>query len=112
MNRTQDKDSVLGEFVKKIVTASVGTLFLTEENFRSLVKEIKLPKELIGGFLGSANRTRKEFMKNFSEELIDQILSRMDIKELIQELLADNEIRVKLDLKFHPRTRGSRQKKS
>ena len=51
------------DLMKKMLTVGVGTLFLTEESLRGLVSEIKLPKELLGGVLESANKTRKEFSR-------------------------------------------------
>jgi hypothetical protein len=97
---TQGKAS---DFVKRILSVGVGTLFLTEESLKGMISEFKLPKELIGGILESANRTRKEFLQNLSSELISKLSERMDPRALIEEILSRNEVEVKMKISISPK---------
>ena len=63
-----DLKSQISEAMKKVVLTGVGTIFLTEETIRSYLGEFKLPKEMWGGFLENAARTKKEFLDLFAKE--------------------------------------------
>ncbi len=90
----EDLQSKATDFVKKILTVGVGTVFLTEESLRGLVSEFKLPKELLAGILESANKTRKEFLSHLSQDLMARVSEKMDLRELVDEILRRNELGV------------------
>lgn len=91
------------DFVKKVLTVGMGTLFLTEESLKGLVSEFKLPKELLGGILESANKTRREFLGNLSQELIQRVSEKVDARELVKEVLDKNEIEISMKISFKPK---------
>ena len=98
-----DLQSKAADLVKKVLTVGVGAVFLTEESLRNLTADFKLPKELLTGLLDSASKTKNEFFQNLSNELITRILEKADPKQLVQELLANNTIEVKAEIKLTPR---------
>ncbi|NDC33996.1 MAG: histidine--tRNA ligase [Synechococcaceae bacterium WB9_2_112] len=57
------------------------------QSLRGMVSEFKLPKELLGGILESANKTRREFLGNLSQELISRVSEKIDSRELVKEIL-------------------------
>jgi hypothetical protein len=103
-----DLQSKAGDFVRKVLTVGVGTVFLTEEALRGLVSEVKLPKELLTGLLDSASRTKNEFFGKLSEEIMQKVVSKIDPKELVQELLERNEIELNVKVQFKPKARAAR----
>ena len=100
---SEDSQGKAGDFVKRILSVGVGTLFLTEESLKGMIGEFKLPKELIGGILESANRSRKEFLQNLSNDLIAKMSEKMDPRALIEEILSRNEIEVKMKISVSPK---------
>jgi len=68
-----------------------------------LVSEFKLPKELLGGILESANKTRREFLGNLSQELITRVSEKVDARELVKEVLDRNEIEISMKISFKPK---------
>jgi len=88
------------DFVKKVLTVGMGTLFLTEESLKNMVSEFKLPKELLGGILESANKTRKEFLGNLSQDLMNRVSEKMDVRALVDEILEKNEIEIHMKVSF------------
>jgi len=98
-----DIQSKAADLVKKILTVGVGTIFLTEESLRTLVSEIKLPKEIIAGLLDSAQKTKREFLQNFSNEVLNRFKDKVDPKEFVQEILERNEIEFQIKMKFVPK---------
>lgn len=99
----EDLQTKATDFVKRILSVGVGTIFLTEESLKGLVGELKLPKELLGGILESANRTRKEFLQNLSTDLIGKVTEKMDPRALLEEILSRNEIEVSMKISISPK---------
>jgi hypothetical protein len=100
MAMSDDLQAKAAEMMKKILTVGVGAFFLTEEGLRTLISDFKLPKELLSGILDSANRTKNDFLKNMSKEILAQIMDRVDAKQLAQELLERNEIELEVKVNF------------
>jgi len=99
----EDIQSKATDLVKKILTVGVGAIFLTEESVRGLVSDFKLPKELLGGILESAGRTKNEFLKDLSQDLVAKIKDRIDPKALVEEILRNNEIDFHIKMSFSPK---------
>lgn len=99
-----DFQSKASDMMKKILTVGIGGYFLTEESLRSLVADIKLPKELIVGILDSANKTKSDFLRGMSKEIMAQILDRVNPVELVQEILSKNEIDLSVQIRFKPKS--------
>ena len=95
-NSDEDLESGAGgrasSFMKKALTVGVGALFLTEEGVRSLMGDVKLPKELLGGILESANKTKTEFLQNLSRDVRERVIEKIDPLALVQEFLNRNEV--------------------
>ena len=96
-----------GDFLKKVLTVGVGAVFLTEESLKALVGELKLPKELLVGLIESANKTRREFLQNMSEDVMNKIVSKVNVPDLLTEFLHQNEIDVHVRLRFKPRRKSA-----
>jgi hypothetical protein len=90
-------------FMKKALTVGVGALFLTEEGLRNLVGEVKLPKELIGGILDSANKTKGEFLQNLSRDVREKVIEKIDPFALVQEFFTRNEVEFTVRVNVKPK---------
>ena len=91
------------DLLKKAITVGVGAAFLTEEGLRSLVSELKLPKELVQGLLSNANQSKNEFLQKLSSDVIDRIQSRVDLSKLAAEFLEKNEVELKIRISVKPK---------
>jgi len=99
----EDLQAKAAELMKKVLTVGVGALFLTEESLRALVSDFKLPKELLSAILESANKMKGDFLKNLSADLMSQLVSKVDVSKLIKELIAQNEIEMKVHINLKPK---------
>lgn len=90
---------MVADMVRKALTIGVGAVFMTEETVRTLVKQYKLPTELVAGLLESASRTKEEFFKDLSDKMVNQVMSRVDVSALLHELLQNHEIELKVRFK-------------
>ncbi|MBL7715711.1 MAG: hypothetical protein JNL01_09610 [Bdellovibrionales bacterium] len=106
--KPDDLQSKAAELFKKVLTVGVGAAFMTEESVRNLVSEFKLPKELITAILETAGKTRDEFLKSASSELVSQITNRIDtqalVKAVAQDLLRDNDVTIEMKLRLEPKS--------
>ena len=74
--------SILGDTLKKVFATGVSAAFMTEENIRSYLGELKLPKEIIGMVLQSANKSKDEITQRVSKEVVN-IFQKIDwVKEI------------------------------
>lgn len=92
-----------GDLLKKAITVGIGAAFLTEESIRSLVGEMKLPKELVANLLSQANSTRSEFLGKFSQEIMERIQSKINPVDLITEVLRKNDFELTVKIKVTPK---------
>jgi hypothetical protein len=99
----EDLQTKAADMMRKVLTVGVGTLFLTEEALKGLVGDLKLPKELIGGILSSANRTKNEFLQQIAQEVMGRVKDKIDPKALVEEILAKNEIEFNVRVSFKPK---------
>src|SRR4051794_16618973 len=99
----EDLQAKAAEMMKKVLTVGVGALFLTEESLRALVSDFKLPKELLAAILDSANKMRGDFIKNLSHDLMSQLMAHVDVSKLIKEIVAENEIELKVLINLKPK---------
>jgi hypothetical protein len=89
------------DFMRKALVAGAGALFLTEEGIRSLVGELKLPKELIGTLLAQADRTKQDVVRVLGEE-VRRFLESAALHEELGKLLSDMTIEVKAEVRLKP----------
>ncbi|HTL10965.1 MAG TPA: hypothetical protein VL588_00675 [Bdellovibrionota bacterium] len=97
---------MVGDLVRKALTVGVGAVFLTEESIKALVKQYKIPTELVGGLIESASRTKDEFLKDLSNKLVSQIMDKVDLKALLNEALEHYE--ADINVKFKARARKAK----
>ena len=89
------------DFMRKALVAGAGALFLGEEGIRSMVGELKLPKELIGSLLAQADRTKQDVVRVLGEE-VRRFLESAALHEELAKLLTDMVIEVKAEVKLKP----------
>jgi hypothetical protein len=97
-----DIKSTAAELMKKVLTIGVGAIFLTEESLRGLTGDFKVPKELLGGILDSAQKTKKDFLQSLSQDVMSRISDKVDPRALLEEFFQRNEIELSMKIRFKP----------
>lgn len=64
---------ILGDTIKKVFTAGVSAAFMTEENLRTYVSELKLPKEALGLLIQGAQKSKDEITQRVTKEIVGVI---------------------------------------
>jgi polyhydroxyalkanoate synthesis regulator phasin len=99
MTTKKDKDSGLGDVIKKVVSIGVGAAFMTEDTVKNLLGDLPLPKDIVNGLVTNAKSAKEDFANSVREE-IGQHLSKVDPKRLMEDIIQDYDIEVNAKFSF------------
>lgn len=88
-DREGSRPRAVSDLFRKVIVSGVGALFMTEDGIRSMVKELKLPKEVIGAVLAQADRTKGEVVRVVGTEVrsfLESTRMREDLLDLVTQL--------------------------
>lgn len=110
MDEKYEKDGKLGDLIKKVVTTGVTAAFMTEEGVRALLKDVPLPKDIVGGLLENAKSTKTEFVQSVKNEL-KSYLDKIDLSREIDKIAEkyDFEIKATISLKKKKKAKGEEE---
>jgi hypothetical protein len=100
MDDNRDKEGKIGDILKKVLTTGVTAAFMTEESVRALLKDVPLPKDIVGGLVENAKSTKTEFVASVKNEL-KSYLDKIDISKEIDKIVDkyDFEVKATISLK-------------
>lgn len=95
-----EKDGKVEGILKKVLSTGVTAAFMTEESVRALLKDVPLPKDIVGGLVENAKNTKTEFVAGVKNEL-KSYLDKIDISKEIDKIAEkyDFEIKATISLK-------------
>lgn len=99
-NNQRDRDGKLGDIFKKVLTTGVTAAFMTEEAVRDLIKDLPLPKEMVGSLLENARNTKTEFVSSVKNEMrsyLDKIDLGKEVDKIVEKY--DFEVKATISLK-------------
>ena len=89
------------DIVRRAVLTGVGALFMTEEGLRSLVGEMKLPKDALAFLLAQAEKTRGEVARVVTSE-VRRFLESETLRREIWKLLTGVTLEVNASIRLKP----------
>ena len=89
----------ISDAVKKIFTAGVSAAFMTEENVRSYLSEVKLPKEIIGVLLQGAAKTKEEIANRVTNEMVG-IIRKIDFVKEFSRFAEDHKFKISAEVEI------------
>ncbi len=101
-----EKDGKVEGILKKVLASGVTAAFMTEETVRSVLKDLPLPKEIVGGLVDNARNTKTEFIAGVKNEL-KSYLDKIDISGEIDKIIDkyDFEVKATISLKRKKKTK-------
>jgi len=105
MEDKSDKDGKLGDILKKVLTTGVTAAFMTEETIRAAMKDLPLPKEIVGGLVENAKNTKTEFVAGIKTEL-KTYLDKIDISKEIDKIAEKYDFEVKATISLKKKKKG------
>ena len=95
---------ILLETVKKLFSVGIGAAFMTEESIRNYLADIKLPKEVLGFILQSANKGKEELVGRVSKE-IGGLLSHIDIVKEASKFAVNHKFKISAEIEVLPKNK-------
>ncbi len=92
-----ESKGVIGESLKKLFAAGISAAFMTEEHIRSYLGDIKLPKDALGAVIGSAMKSKEEFMNKISTEVV-KILSKIDFVKEASRFVEEHKFKISAEV--------------
>lgn len=107
---SDDKDGRIEGILKKVLTTGVTAAFMTEESVRALLKDVPLPKDIVGGLVENAKNTKTEFVAGVKNEL-KTYLDKIDITKEIDKIVEkyDFQINATISLKKKKKAKGEEE---
>ncbi len=107
-----EREGKLGDLFKKVLTTGVTAAFMTEEAVRDVLKDLPLPKEMVGSLVENAKNTKTEFVSSVKSEL-KNYLDKIDLSGEIDKIVEryDFEINAKVSLKRKDKSETKETKK-
>jgi hypothetical protein len=106
----QEESFGLSSVMRKVMVGGLSTVFMTQERARSVLRELKLPKDLLDPILSSAYKTRDEFFSALSKE-IGRAFDQIDISKEARDFLKEHKIRVRAEFEFEPKDPSQKKTK-
>jgi hypothetical protein len=105
-----EKDNKVEGLLKKVLTTGVTAAFMTEESVRALLKDVPLPKDIVGGLVENAKNTKTEFVAGVKNEL-KSYLDKIDLTKEIDKIAEkyDFEIKATISLKKKKKGKGEEE---
>lgn len=105
-----EKDGKVEGILKKVLTTGVTAAFMTEESVRALLKDVPLPKDIVGGLVENAKNTKTEFVAGVKNEL-KSYLDKIDISKEIDKIAEkyDFEVKATISLKKKKKPKGEEE---
>ena len=106
----KDKDGKIEGILKKVLTTGVTAAFMTEESIRAVLKDVPLPKDIVGGLVENAKSTKTEFVAGVKNEL-KTYLDKIDLSREIDKILEkyDFEVKATISLKRKKKSKGEEE---
>ena len=98
-------DGGISEFIKRTLLAGVGAVFMTEEGIRSMLGDMKLPKEAVQFALTQVARTKEEMFKAVAGE-IRTFLESTRLADELRHLLTNISLEISTKVRFVDEAKG------
>ena len=89
----------LGDLFKRALVAGVGALFMTEEGIRSLLGDLKMPKEAVQFVVTQVSRTKEDLFRIIAGE-VRGFLESTDLGDEFRRVLASTSLEISTTVRF------------
>jgi len=85
--------------LRDVALSGLAAIFMGEDAVRKYVKELKLPKELVGILLENISKKKDDFYGLLAKE-VGQVMSKVDLGKEISNFLRQHRIDMQLKVSF------------
>ena len=96
---TRDNRGLLPESIRRALLSSMSAVFMTEEGIRSMLTDMRLPKEAMAYLLQQTDRTRREVFRALSQE-VKGFLKNVDLTQEARRVLSGMRVQIRAEVRF------------
>lgn len=104
----KEKEGKIGDLLKKVLSTGVSAAFMTEEGVRAVLKDLPLPKDIVGSLVENARSTKTEFVSSVKNEL-KSYLDKIDLSREIDKIAEKYDFEVKATISLKRKKKGKGQ---
>ena len=102
-NEKEDNEKQpLKDVVRELALTGIAAVFMTEDSIRKRLKELKVPKELMGMFMEGVAKKKDDLTGVIGNE-VGKMLSNIDISEELGKVLKTHKIHFDAKISFEPK---------
>ena len=105
----EEKKSGISELIKKVVASGMSSPFLSEDQLKSYLSGLNLPKEVISQILRGAQKSKQELVQKVGGEF-SKLIQKIDIVKEIKTALREHKISIHADIEFVPKKKSTDDK--
>ena len=94
-----ERRSGISDIIKKVVAGGLTSPFLSEDQLKSYLSGLNLPKEVISQILRGAQKSRRDLVQKVGGEF-SKLIQKIDIVKEIKSVLREHKISIKADIEF------------
>ena len=104
LNWDEDKKSLGGvsDILRKIMATGLSSIFLSEDQLKSYLSGLNLPKEVVVQVLKSANKSKQDIVQKVGGEF-SKLIQKIDIVKEFKTVLREHKISIQADIEFVPK---------
>ena len=106
-NWDDEKKGGLSEMIRKVVAGGLSSPFIPEEQLKSYLATLNLPKEVISQILRGAQKSKQELVQKVGGEF-SKMIQKIDIVKEIKTALREHKISIQADIEFVPKKKTGR----
>ncbi|MBM4279880.1 MAG: hypothetical protein FJ137_03735 [Deltaproteobacteria bacterium] len=95
----------IGDMARRALMSGIGAVFLSEENLRQQLSEMKLGKDAVGYVVGQVDKTKREIIDVVARET-RAFLSRLEVEKMVGRMLMGTTIEVQTRIRILPNKDG------
>ena len=98
----EKKAGGLSDLLKKVIATGLSSPFLSEDQLKTYLSGLNLPKEVASQILRGAKNSKDEIVHKVGNEF-SKLLQKVDIVKEFKNVLRENKISIKADIEFVPK---------
>lgn len=102
LNWDDDKKSGISDVLRKVIATGLSSPFLSEDQLRSSLSGLNLPKEVIGQVLKGAQKSKQDVINKVGTEF-SKLIQKIDLVKEFKKALGEYKISIKADIEFAPK---------
>ena len=104
-NWDEEKKGGISDLLKKIVATGMSSPFLSEEQLKTYLSGLNLPKEVVVQVIRGAQKSKDEIVNKVGFEF-SKLIQKIDIVKEFKTMLSEHKISVKADIEFVPKSKS------